>query len=360
MNDFQLKNKLLELRAEEPEIIPEIVELKLMEAFAELEPIKKTASNKRKVTLVAAAAAILFVCLFSSAFVSTTIAQTLKGIPIMDRLFKLTGNVGLETADQRGLLSKTSYSITHNEFTLSIKKVIYTGSNVSFVLNMKNNEGGSVPVKYEAFVKIDGKDFPMILSGGHTQIDESNPSEGAAVISVSHSEVDSGTGEMYSFPETFQLGFTLLLDGMEEMPFQFEIPVEKTAEVYKVTPPHAEKTWNRVKLTVKSLEFTPIMTQLVVNIENSDEIEKLTEGRYFDYVIEDQSGNIVEKSGGLAGTLIRGTEVFSMNAEFRPFDDVPQSVIVKPYISIYKQEDDTMTRMYIPELEMLIEIKPKD
>lgn len=49
-----------------------------------------------------------------------------------------------------------------------------------------------------------------------------------------------------------------------------------------------------------------------------------------------------------------------MNAEFRPFDDVPQSVIVKPYISIYKQEDDTMKRMYIPELEMLIEIKPKD
>lgn len=41
MNDFQLKNKLLELRAEEPEIIPEIVELKLMEAFAELEPIKR-------------------------------------------------------------------------------------------------------------------------------------------------------------------------------------------------------------------------------------------------------------------------------------------------------------------------------
>ncbi|AJS57880.1 DUF4179 domain-containing protein [Paenibacillus sp. IHBB 10380] len=359
MNDFQLQSKLLELRAEEPEILPEIVELKMMEAFAEIEPLKRTASNKFKLTLVAAVAAILFGGLFGSAFVSPTIAQTLKGIPFMDRLFTLTGNVGLQNADQKGLLSESSYSIMKNQITVSITKVIYTGSNVSFVLQEQAEKGKRVPLRYQAIVQIDGKGAPIILSSGHTQIDELNPSEGAAVISISHSdEVDSLTGEPYSFPDTFQLGFTVLLEGMEETPFQFEIPVKKNADDNKFTPPNAEKTWNEVSLSVKSLEFTPVMTQLVVHIDNSDEADKLTEGQYFEYVIEDQSGNIVEMSKGKSGYWIPGTEVFSTLAELTPFENVPQSVIVKPYISIYK-EDGTISRMYIPELEMPIEIKLK-
>lgn len=119
---------------------------KTMERYNTMKTRRYKRSNSRSKRVrntflgTSAALVVAFALVVSTGFISPTMAASLKQIPGIDSIFQLAGDIGLQTADEKGLVSKPNLSDTHDGLTLSVPEVMFDGTRVSIALERQTTD----------------------------------------------------------------------------------------------------------------------------------------------------------------------------------------------------------------------------
>ncbi|MFC4099335.1 DUF4179 domain-containing protein [Paenibacillus xanthanilyticus] len=356
MNHPDLESRLKELRRAQAEPIPSIVDAKMNEAFRMLPKLDRTRRRRRIYALGAVSASVMLgAAMLVSVFVSPAMASKLREIPIIENLFELTNNMGLKTADEAGLTTDINQSVTKNGVTVSISKLVYTGSNISFILHQQA-EDQNHKRNFSVGALVNGQPGPFSFStqgmrnGGQAGVGA------AAIIKLSHAEIDSRTGLPYRFPDQFELTLKIGLEGMGWENYEFKIDVARNDKLSTILEFDQTVEAGNLRYTVERLELTPLMTKLVVNVEQYGEmVERLKENEVLDFVLFDQDGRPLEPNGW-HGRRIMNTGATKLDIDFDPFVEKPDNVIVKPRIWSYERRQPAQER-YIEGAEIELPVK---
>ncbi|GIP26943.1 hypothetical protein J23TS9_20730 [Paenibacillus sp. J23TS9] len=354
MNPNDFETKLKQVAWIPSDELPAIVEMKMNEAFKELPSIGvKRRSGLTYAWGSAAAVFILCLVLLASAFVSPTMAKSLKELPFIQDLFKLTQHIGLQTAEEKGMLEDINQSVTKNGVTIRITKLIYTGSSIYFVLEEDTTDHKFNNRDFSMSGKVNGEIVDMTMSRGPLKNYGRANAPSATIITISHAEYSSKDGKKYNFPDQFTLNLKIGLVDMPKEMFLFDIPVKKNETASRVvTSNDPAKEWKKCKIALGSIEFTPVMTRLTMHEDNGvrDSSER---GPHFGYLLVDQDGNQVMTTGSSFGSRIKGTDFMAVTTDVDPLPKIPNSITIRPFIDNYQTGEKT----FIPELEMTFPVK---
>lgn len=354
MNPNDMETKLIQAAWTSADKVPEIVEHKMNEAFRQLRSIPmKRRSKKNMAWGMAAAAFMVGLVILGSAFVSPTMANSLKEVPILQELFKLTHHLGLQTAEEKGMLENINQSVTKNGVTIRITKLVYSGSSIYFVLEEDTSEHQFNNRDFSMSGKVNGEEVDMRMSRGPLKNWGRDDAPSATIVTISHAEYSSKDGTRYNFPDEFTLNLKIGLVGMPNDVFLFDIPVKKNETASKVViSDDPAKEWGKYRIGLESIEFTPVMTRLTTHEDNG--FRKTGDDNIrFGYLLVDQDGHQVESTGSSFGIKIKGKDFMAMTTDLDPFPKIPTSITIKPYIDDFKNDKKT----FIPELEMTYPVK---
>lgn len=93
------------------------------------------------------------------------------------------------------------------------------------------------------------------------------------LIGFSHSE-----NQHQSLPDQFQLTAKITLEGIDA-PYIFNVPVRKNTDQITVSSGETRE-WNGFQITLEQLKFTPITTDLILNLERTDKSGELGLGEH--------------------------------------------------------------------------------
>ncbi|WP_426452461.1 DUF4179 domain-containing protein [Paenibacillus sp. S-38] len=321
MNRVNLEKELKQMIDHYPTELPDMVRARIDNTLASLPtiPSKRTKGLARKMTLASAAAAIMGVCLIGSGFVSPVMAQTLNQIPLFESVFKVAGDLGLQTAVEKKLITPINQSVTLNGVTLRISEVFYDGSRLTIGLVQHSPNGIKEILEVEPL--INEKSWNFTASG--TDIENSTDEKTAASL------VQFMPVMPEKLPDSFDLTLLVFLKGMEHERFVFEFPVKKTSSENRIITPMMSKTHGDMKITVQKIRLAPSTTHLVMD----SVIPAGKESEAPRYAMFDDKGTMLQplaENGN--GEKMNNRMNLISETEFIPFRTIPSSITIKPYV----------------------------
>lgn len=317
----------------------------------------------RKAVMVTAMAAMMVCLLVIVPFISPTMAATIKQVPVLSSIFALAGDLGLKMADEKGLSTKPNTSVTHDGFTLNVSEVAYDGTRVSIGIerSQMDSEAESLMDRL-ANIELFINDKP---------INEFAPSESNHIGVFIHpgKDKDSAIIEFADknnqgglpFPEQFELTIYATITGIKE-PLKIGVPVKNKIADSVTLQPNISRQYNNIQFTVEQIKVTPITTNITTRTILTDN-STFNETIWID--VFDEHGHKLTSLTGEGWHETNGSEQI-MDQRFTPFESVPTSITIKPYIHLFKEypkgeyqvdENNEPIIQYIPELEMTIPIK---
>ncbi|MFC6653376.1 DUF5643 domain-containing protein [Paenibacillus rhizoplanae] len=171
------------------------------------------------------------------------------------------------------------------------------------------------------------------------------------------------------FPKKFELTLNFTTPEMKEG-FKLDIPVEINTENNLVLTPNISREYDGIDFKVDKIEFTPVTTNLTtqIKIPKDKKISELYKSnRSIGYDMFDENGKKIQKISG-NGWSSTGSNIQISDTRFVPFKSAPKSIIIKPYIYLYKEnkkneflldENGNIKVKYIPELQITLPITTK-
>jgi len=386
MKVCDVEKELREIGKEPLPEVPEIVRRRQDEVYASLAdlPMQDRSGRTpgfrktRRIALVAAsAAAIILVGGLGGAMVSPAMAESMKNIPLLGSIFKLAGDLGLQTADEKGIAAHLDASVTHEGVTLRIPQLVYDGTRLSLAVTREGGgfaagvldaefTGNGKPEIYpegainSVDVYIDGEAIynfgggRKLLWGGNKTHDRNS----AIYELTAFPTLD----ETPILPDEFQLRVEFRLEGISE-PFAFELPIRKNAETLALSPLDTRE-WRGNKVTVEQIQFTPITTKVRLSVLSSDKEAKLLRHHLIFEVWDDQ-GRVLDHVSGVG--VYRGDDEMVSEFLFERFTEVPASVTIKAFLPEMEipgavsgrfklDSGGEIIKNYIKELEMTIPV----
>lgn len=334
---------------------------------------------------VAAVAAIAVLTIgLGSAMVSPALAESLKNVPVLGGIFKLAGDLGLQTAEERRLAEETDLSVTHDGITLRIPQVVYDGIRLTLAVK-REGEGFTRGIMDREFVG-EGRERGVILQRGAVDhwemLIDGQPtydfgksrfsSKGNPTVNPNAALYEltafSGTGDLSQLlPDHFVLTAKFWLEGVEE-PFIFELPIRQNME--RLTEASGEtREWNGLTLTLEEIRYTPITTKMVVDVSVND---KALRGlsRHLSFELWDDRGRNLEMVGAM-GSYDDNEQMRQRNELlFERLEEVPNTVTLKPFLieyvdpstkpgeaGLYKVDSNgNLVKNYVKELEITVPV----
>lgn len=321
---------------------------------------------RRRVVMMTAAAAIIFSLVVVTSLISPTMAATVKQVPVLSSIFELAGDLGLKTADEKGLSTKLHTSATHDDFTLNVSEVVYDGTRVSIGLERLQAEGdfseetlGNLISNIELF--INGNPVNSFAPNDSNSIGVfMHPGKDKDSVIVEFADLSNQGGS--SFPEQFDLTLLTTVNGIQE-PFKIDIPVKKI-EDYLTLQPNISRQYENIHFTVEQIKLTPITTGITTKMVLTDNttftLPLLTMG----IDVFDDQGNELKLINGNGWHATDGSDQI-MDLRYHPFESIPKTITLKPYIHLFDENEKGAFQMdennepkiqYIPELEITLPI----
>lgn len=347
MNRVNLETEIKQMIENYPTELPDMVRDRIDNTLSSLPtiPSKRPKGLARKMTLASAAAAILGVSIIGSGFVSPAMAQTLKQVPLIESVFKIAGDLGLQSAEENKLTTPINQSVTINGVTISISEVFYDGLRLTVGLVQHSPDGIKEILEVEPV--INGKS--EYFEGSST--DKANSTDKNTVASL----VQFLPREKL-LPDSFDLKLLVFLKGMENSRFEFDFQVSKTSSGSRIVKPMVTKTYEDTTVTVQEIQMTPITTHLVMNIKLPAGKET-TAPRYA--LFDDRGIRLQTLHENGHGEKIDNVMNLTSATQFAPFQTVPKFVTIKPYVDEVKLKADensaVMDRMPSPEHPIILE-----
>lgn len=319
-------------------------------------------SGRRKAILTVICAVMVFTFVLGTGFISPTLAASLKQLPGMSTLFRFAGDLGLKTADEKGMLATPGLSDTHEGLTLNIPVVMFDGTRVSIGIERKTSEKKFAGVNLQGLIEtltlsINGEPInsfaPANTSNTIDPYTVKGDNDNSAIVQFSDLRNQGGK----SFPDKFELTMNMSLLGIHE-PFEINLPVEKNTSDNLILMPSISRTYGDIDLNLQKVEFTPITTIISTRIYLPVDSSLPNLG----YDIFDDKGKKLNLITGHGWNPTDGNELMT-DTLFEPFLSIPKSITIKPYKYVYKDEDKSEFKLnqngellieYISELEITL------
>ncbi|OWA35519.1 hypothetical protein B9G55_12865 [Saccharibacillus sp. O16] len=315
-----------------------------------------------------AAAVLVFSVSVGASFVSPAMAASMKQIPGMGTLFQFASDLGLRTADERGMLTLGSSQSTHDGVTLTAPAAAFDGTRVVVGLERQVAEGVAASGSLQEQISnltllIDGQDIQQYTAGSQSHsigsFGFSGPDSNSYLMEVSDLKNQGGR----AFPDQFELTARVALAGIAE-PFELQIPVRRAAGENRVLEPKAEKSYNGLTFKVNKLELTPITTNVTTETQFTSAAKAAEALPRLNYDVTDEQGRNLQSLTGHGWTEEDGSTSI-MDMRFEPFSSVPKTIHIRPYWNEYQKGGDGLyaldeqgnpKKIYIPELEIEIQV----
>ncbi|MDY8092245.1 DUF4179 domain-containing protein [Paenibacillus polymyxa] len=346
-----------------------------MERYSNMKTRRYKRSNSRSKRVrnaffgASAALVMAFTLVVSTGFISPTMAASLKQVPGMNSIFQLAGDLGLQTADGKGLLSKPNLSDTHDGLTLSVPEVMFDGTRVSIALERQTtdkrftNETVSSLIN-DVILTINGEDIHSYAPANTSNsIDPYMiPGKNSNSTIIQFSDLRNQGGK--SFPDKFDLTLSMPVSGIKQ-PFKIEIPVEKNTKNNLVFTPSLKRKYSNIDYTLEKVELTPITTSITTRIKLPTN-SKISSLPFLEYEIYDDKGkqlNFISNNGWSA----TDGNVLITDSRFEPFTSLPKSITIKVDKVILRKDDKSKFELdkdgnpkieYFPDLEITYPINP--
>ncbi|WP_172253205.1 DUF4179 domain-containing protein [Saccharibacillus deserti] len=312
-------------------------------------------------TKIMAAVVAAMVILFGSSYVSPAVAASLKQIPGVSSLFRFANDLGLRTADERGLVIQNDSESTHEGITLKAPVALFDGTRVSVGVEREFEEAarrsGSLLEQIESWeLSIDGQQDLQKYAPGSV-MSKSGDAD-SAILEVSDLKNQGGQ----PFPDRFELTVRVRLDGIAER-FELKVPVQRTTEPNLSFETSASAQNEDLIFKVKKVELTPVTTQITTESTFTDAGTAQKEQATFAYDVLDEQGRKLQTISGGGQPLDGATMV--MDTRFEPFLATPKKIVIKPFRYVYQSGGDGLFALdeagnpkknYLPGLDLEIEV----
>ncbi|WP_458120683.1 DUF4179 domain-containing protein [Paenibacillus sp. Z6-24] len=312
-------------------------------------------------------AAMLFLGLASSAYVSPSMARALKEIPGASHIFAMTGDAGLRTADEQELLTRTALADSHNGLSIQAPEFMYDGTRFSIALK-RQPDSGQTPQQsliqsiQDVQLQIDGEPISTYAgaNGDNTVDPMMIPGYDPDTLIMEFSDRRNQQGP--AFPDQFQLTVQMKIDGAKQ-PFIIDLPVQKNTQAMKIITPNIQRHDQNILFTVAKMELTPITTNITTRIQLPDDQKIDLDTLMMNYdVVDDQGHKLPGLSGG-HGYYEHNGSTLTTDSRFAPFTTLPKSITIKPYRQLLQKDDPSQFQQdangnikveYLPELQVTI------
>ncbi|MBT2291668.1 DUF4179 domain-containing protein [Paenibacillus albidus] len=371
MNQVEFEQKLDRLKEPWIDKLPDSVRCRMDQTYrmlgdvsAEQMQVPKKRSWLRRVMIVAVYAAVAGLLLIGSGFISPAMALTLKQIPLVESVFKLAGDLGLQAASEQGVTADVNQSVTHQGWTLRASELMYDGSRLSVVLSREMAEKNKQ--SFMDWWRKDSVSEEGLVANIDFYINGEQVNTGWGVASGGDQAPDSIIVTTFEspnlqIPDEFELGMVVFIPQLEQK-FEFKLPVTKNTLNDVVLTPEVSKSHDHIHLKLNRIELSRTTTRLVAEIkgEQGEDIHNFmkkipdkykTVGDFLniEFEIMDDQGRTMKWIGG------NGTgddEVLSYSVSWEPFEILPKSVTVKALT-----RDAEGEKIYIPELEFTVPVE---
>ncbi|QYK60219.1 DUF4179 domain-containing protein [Paenibacillus sp. S25] len=386
-----------------PDLVRERLDAFYTQMVSDAEPLSKSPSSSlhrpvkrflRGTAIAAASAAAIGIMIIGSAFVSPTMAESLKQVPLVDSVFKLAGDLGLQTADQKGLATSSNLSVTHSGITLKVPQIIFDGTRL--VVALEKSGGDSQHQTLYPAIQTQGQSEEDILEKVDLFINGTSVNSNNGAFNFMYGRPGKDSNSMLiaymrdlasgkpALPDQFELEVYAKLKGVAE-PFRIQTTVHKTKINNKILQLQISKSNPYLAFTAEKVEITPITTKITTSFKMLTDIAHMPddytverEYKYIkngqtiqytkkeldmvEYAIFDEQGRELQLLSG-SGVPLTKERDSKMITLFTPYVDTPQKIIFKPYIlptqpggNALLDANGNWTRHYIDELEITIDV----
>ncbi|WP_421664090.1 DUF4179 domain-containing protein [Lysinibacillus telephonicus] len=277
---------------------------------------------RRKATYALSCVAAVFAILLGSSYYSPALANSLSHIPIIGSIFGNSDVVGLQRAQENGLINEIGETQTINGISVTLNEILYDQNNITIGLLIES----------EKYLEPDyfGSGMDYTINGKLPS--NSTGSYGEEKLSSTTRTAIQEINITEEMPEKFELG--LILRGENGEKWYFTTPVKKITDIYKIPVYHTQSV-DGLNLTVTEISYSE--TGLSIAYESSEEEVDfdLSRGGYIEFLVVDQDGNeITGRSGGVSGERVKDRIVFKSNKQFDPVGSPVTELTITPYLVI--------------------------
>ncbi|MBD0381912.1 DUF4179 domain-containing protein [Paenibacillus sedimenti] len=361
MENFNIEKELKKLESMNTEMSP-LVRSRLDETYRILSRQtphigRKKSSLLRQLTLSTAAAGVLGIGMFASAFLSPVMAETLKQVPGIGSIFStIQRDIGLRTAGDFGLTSNVNRTVSYKDVKLEVTETLYDGNRAAFVLNVtapnldngtynngKKNMKLSDAIE-NVFFTVDGK---RLNEGGfYGSAGEAHPN-----TLVFEHVVDPKTT-----PDSFNSTVMIKLDGIDHE-FAVDIPFLKTTKKGIEISPNIVTAGGDLSFSLSQVWVTPITTRLTTttSLTGAETLTHKEENRLIKIgiaVFDDQGRRLPALNGD---GIIEGNRLI-FDRRYASTPGTSKYLTVKPFVIKDDFTEDVQEDQYLKALEMKIDL----
>ncbi|MBB3132229.1 hypothetical protein FHS19_006958 [Paenibacillus rhizosphaerae] len=326
---------------------------------------------RNKAIVTAASVVAVFALAIGTGFVSPVMASSIKQIPGINTIFQIAGDLGLKTADEKGLAETLDASDSHNNLTLKVPVVVFDGTRVSIGIERETLEQKYLRSNFQEMISDIGLSINGEPISSYAPVNTSNsidpytiPGKDNNSAIIQFSDRFNQGGE--EFPEKFNLTLNIKVPGIEE-PYKIDLPVVENTNDNLVLNPSISRKSGDINLKLEKVEFTPITTAITTRIEIPENLKIATSLPLLGYDILDEKGNKLKLVNG-NGWNPTGGNYLIYDSRFEPFNSIPRSITIKTFKYLYKDKNRTQLDLnsngtpkieYIPDLEITLPIASK-
>ncbi|MFY0543752.1 DUF4179 domain-containing protein [Brevibacillus sp. H7] len=269
-------------KMEAPKELDIAIDQAIQKAKQEKNKIRRPNYKKpiRTFLFFASSAAVLMACMIGPGFISTSWAEALSNTPLLGKIFKSIGDLGLKEASKQGLASSVQMSTSSQGITLNISEVLYDGTRLSL---------GYMEESSQPLPAIDKKKprFKYVIDGWDVQLTSE------AVIDQNHHIGVMNLRPLEapdSMPDPFHLELKITQIGDIQGEWDFTIPVKKNDSKTKFIQPKIVEHIGDTIVLIDTVTFSPRGTELNIRTMDVNESDVINTT----FTVSDEQGRFLE------------------------------------------------------------------
>ncbi|MDZ5474602.1 DUF4179 domain-containing protein [Bacillus sp. 31A1R] len=295
-------------------VIPDVVKDRVTETLHSL-PERKSRSifYKRKKLASIATASIVAVAI-GIGTTSTSLADTIKQIPVFESVFQLIGEESLNKAREKGMVSTIGESAVDEGIKVTVTEVLHDGTMISIGYLLESEEKLDSLLNPKMNFQMDGKPLGTYgVGGSSTKISENK------LAGVFHLNIEG------SLKDHFQLDMGIEKLGDINGDWHFTFPVTKSDKDSKSIMPMATKNYGGTSVILEKLTFSVSSTEVLVKIVES----KQNKLHYTNFELIDDKGQMLGMISS-SGKINKDKLGQRYKLVFSPSSEIPKSIILRP------------------------------
>ncbi|PFD89935.1 hypothetical protein COE15_25920 [Bacillus cereus] len=342
MNPFEI-DKTIQKEKENMYEMSSHVRQKLDQTYQMIQdmPLQKTKNRfvffQNKGIAVATVSTLLGMGTFCSGFVSPTMAEGIKKVPIVGEIFQaLEHDLGLQQASKKGWINAVQSESSFQNLKLHVSESIFDGTRAAMVVNVEglNIQDGQVVIGNKKkkltntieSMQVEVNEKPFIQGASYEMAGKQHPNSFIVQLAGADERQTMNPEEYTKLPNEFQAKLKIQFEGMDHV-FELNVPVQKNvADVIRMKT-QVQREKGDMTFSVSKLTATPVTTHVVASFTVKDlHFDTKKPIRVAAY---DENGTQLEQ---LNSTGELNKDSYTLDINYISNGSIPKKIVLKPYI----------------------------